>query len=100
LYMQLKPLSNKVFVETAEEEPQKTKSGIVLPETAEKDKFLKGTVTAVGPGKLTDKGERLLMSVKVGDRILFKKPWSGDELEADGKKFLVIDEDDVLAVLE
>lgn len=98
--MQFKPLSNKVFIEAAEEEQQKTKSGIVLPETAEKEKFLRGTVRAAGPGKLTDKGERMPMGVKVGDRVLFKKPWSGDELEEDGKKLLVVDEEDILAILE
>lgn len=97
--MQFKPLSNKVFVEAAEEEQQKTKSGIVLPETAEKEKFLRGTVRAAGPGKLTDEGERLPMAVKVGDHVLFKKPWSGDELEVEGKKLLVVDEDDILAII-
>lgn len=97
--MEFKPLSNKVFVEVTEEEAPKTKSGIVLPETAEKEKFLKGTVRAAGPGKFNEKGERLPMSVKVGDSVLFKKPWSGDELEADGKKLLVVDEDDILAIL-
>lgn len=96
----LKPLSNKVFVEAAPEEQQKTKSGIVLPETAEKEKFMKGSVFAVGPGKLGDKGERLPMAVKAGDNILFKKPWSGDELEMDGKKLLVIDEDEILAIID
>ncbi len=97
--MKLQPLSNKVFVEAAEEEQQKTKSGIVLPETAEKEKFVKGSVFAVGPGKMNDKGERLPMAVKVGDKVLFKKPWSGDELEADGKKLLVVEEDDILAII-
>ncbi len=96
--MQLKPLSNHLFIE-AEKEEQKTKSGIVLPDTAEKEKPVKGTVVAVGPGKLNEKGERSPMSVKVGDKVLFKK-YGPDEVEVDGKKYLVGDEDDILAILE
>ncbi|MBI4034041.1 MAG: co-chaperone GroES [Candidatus Brennerbacteria bacterium] len=95
--MNFKPLSNHVFIEAALEE-QKTKSGIVLPETAEKEKPVKGKILAVGPGKLTDKGERMPMSVKVGDVVLFKK-YGPDEFELDGKKYLVGDEDDILAIL-
>lgn len=80
-------------------EDKKTKSGIVLPDTAEKEKPMVGTVVAVGPGKLNDKGERILMSVKVGNKVLFKK-YGPDEIEVDGKKYLVGDEDDVLAIIE
>lgn len=96
--MKFKPLSNHVFIEAVEEE-QKTKSGIVLPETAEKEKPVKGKILAAGPGKLNDKGERSPMSVKVGDVVLFKK-YGPDEFELDGKKYLVGDEDDILAILE
>ena len=95
--MTLKPLSNHLFIEALSEE-KTTKSGIVLPETAEKEKPVIGTVVAVGPGKFTEKGERIPMSVKAGDKILFKK-YGPDEVEVEGKKYLVGDEDDVLAVL-
>ncbi len=81
------------------EEEQKTKSGIVLPDTAEKQKPVKGKIVAAGPGKLNEKGERVAMSVKVGDVVLFKK-YGPDEIELDGKKYLVGDEGDILAVIE
>ncbi|MFA5084187.1 MAG: co-chaperone GroES [Candidatus Paceibacterota bacterium] len=96
--MNFKPLSNHVFIEPLEEE-QKTQSGIVLPDTAEKEKPVKGKVVAVGPGKFSDKGERLAMTVKVGDMVLFKK-YGPDEIEIDDKKYLVGEEEDILAILE
>lgn len=96
--MTFKPLSNHIFIEPIEEEAT-TKSGIVLPDTAEKEKPMKGKVVAVGPGKLNDKGERIPMSVQVGDIVLFKK-YGPDEIELEGKKYLVGDEDDILAILE
>lgn len=96
--MQFKPLSNHVFLEPVEEE-KTTKSGIVIPDTAEKEKPVKGKVLAVGPGKLNEKGEHIPMSVKVGDMVLFKK-YGPDEIEIEGKKYLVGDEDDILAILE
>ena len=96
--MNFKPLSNHVFIEPIEEE-KKSKSGIVLPETAEKEKPVKGKIIAVGPGKLNEKGERTPMSVKVNDVVLFKK-YGPDEVELDGKKYLVGDEDDILAIIE
>lgn len=95
--MNIKPLSNHVFIEPLKEE-QITKSGIFLPETTE-NKPIKGKVFAVGLGKINEKGERILMSVKVGDTVLFKK-YGPDEIEIDGKKYLVGDEDDILAILE
>jgi len=96
--MNIKPLSNHIFLEPIEEE-KTTKSGIVLPETAEKEKPIKGKIIAVGPGKLNDKGERIPMSVKVGDIVLFKK-YGPDEIEIDDKKYLVRDEEDILAIIE
>ena len=96
--MKLKPLSNHIFLELVEEE-KTTKSGIVIPETADKEKPIKGRVVAVGPGKLSDKGERLPMSVKPSDFVLFKK-YGPDEIEIDAKKYLVGDEDDILAIIE
>ncbi|MEK7144125.1 MAG: co-chaperone GroES [Patescibacteria group bacterium] len=96
--MNLKPLSNHLFIEPIEEE-KITKSGIVIPETAEKEKPIKGKVVSVGPGKLNEKGERIAMTVKIGDTVLFKK-YGPDEIEIDGKKYLVGDEDDILAIIE
>ena len=92
------PLSNRVFIEPMEEESM-TKSGIVLPDTAEKEKPIRGKVIAVGPGKLNDKGERSPISVKVGQVVLFKK-YGPDEIEIDGKKYLVGSEEDILAIVE
>lgn len=96
--MNFRPLSNHLFIEAVEEE-KTTKSGIVIPDTADKEKPQQGKITAVGPGKVNEKGERIPMSVKVGDKVLFKK-YGPDEIEVDSKKYLVGDEDDVLAILE
>ena len=95
--MNLKPLSNRVFIEPIEEETT-TKSGIVIPDTA-KEKPLKGRVLAIGPGKYNEDGELIPMSVKIGDMVLFKK-YGPDEIEVGGKKYLVGDEDDILAIIE
>jgi len=96
--MNFKPLSNHLFIQPLEEE-KKSKGGIVLPDTAEKERPIKGKVLAVGPGKRSDDGKLQPMSVKVGDTVLFKK-YGPDEIEMDGKKYLVGDEDDILAVIE
>jgi len=96
--MNFKPLSNHVFLEPKEEE-KTTPSGIVLPDTADKEKPQKGKVLAVGPGKLNNNGGLIPMSVKVGDTVLFKK-YGPDEIEIDKKKYLVGDEDDILAIIE
>jgi len=96
--MNIKPLSNHVFIEPLKEE-KATKSGIVLPETVEKEKPMVGKVLAVGQGKRSDKGDLMPMSVKVGDKVLFKK-YGPDEIEMDGKKYLVGSEDDILAIIE
>ena len=98
IIMNIKPLSNNLFIESIEEE-KTTKSGIVLPETAEKEKPIKGKIIAVGSGKINEKGERIPMSVKIGDIVLFKK-YGPDEIEIEDKKYLVGNEDDILAILE
>ena len=99
--MKLKPLSNRVLVELLEEDEKTTKSGIVIPDSVEKKEQTKGIVVSVGPGKVNDKGERTPVSVKVGDKVLFTKPW-GDEkkIEQEKKKFFLVDEDDILAIIE
>jgi len=95
--LNLKPLNDHVFIESIAEEKM-TKSGIVLPESAEKERPIKGRVVAAGPGKMDEKGKRIKMSVKVGDSVLFKK-YGPDELEVDGKKYLVGEEADILAII-
>ncbi|MDO8443271.1 MAG: co-chaperone GroES [bacterium] len=95
--LNLKPLNDHLFIEPVAEEKM-TKSGIVLPESAEKEKPIKGRVVAAGPGKLNEKGSRVKMSVKVGDMVLFKK-YGPDEIQIDGKKYLVGEEADILAII-
>jgi chaperonin GroES len=95
--MTIKPLSNHIFLEPIEEE-KATVSGIIIPDTADKEKPMKGRIIAVGEGKTNEKGERTPMSVKVGDQVLFKK-YGPDEIEIEGKKYLVGDEDDILAII-
>jgi chaperonin GroES len=94
--MNFKPLSNRLFIEPLSAE-KTTKSGIVLPETSSGEKPMMGRVIATGPGKMID-GTLTAMTVKVGDSVLFKK-YGPDEIEIDGKKYLVGNEDDVLAIL-
>jgi len=99
--MKLQPLSNHVLLESVEEEKKTTESGIILPDGAEKKKQIKGIVSAIGPGKMNDRGERNSMSVKVGDKVLFKEPWSEDnKMEEDGKKYFLVEEDDILGIIE
>lgn len=92
----IKPLGERVVIEVAESDV-KTASGIVLPDTA-KEKPQKGTVVAVGAGKLLDNGERAAMEVKVGDGVIFSK-YSGSEAKVEGKDYLIVRESDILAVI-
>ena len=96
--MQLKPLNDHVIVEPITED-KVTKSGIVLPDTVDKEKPEKGKVIAVGDGKIMENGQRLKMSVKIGDKVMFKK-YSPDEVKIDGKDYLVIREEDIIAIIE
>ena len=96
--MNFQPLSDHVFIEPLKED-KTTKSGIVLPETAEREKPMLGKIVAAGPGKRNDKGELIPMSVKIGDKVIFKK-YGPDEVEVNGKKYLVGSEDDILAIVE
>lgn len=95
--MNLKPLSDRLVVEPKERE-ETTSAGIVLPETA-KEKPQEGEVIAVGPGRRDDDGDRVEMDVTVGDRVLYAK-YAGTEIKMDGKKFLILKESDVLAIVE
>jgi chaperonin GroES len=94
--MKVKPLQDRVLIKRVEEET-KTKGGIIIPDTA-KEKPQEGLVVAVGPGKVTDAGNRVAPEVKAGDRILFGK-YSGTEIKVDGVEHLILREDDILAVL-
>jgi chaperonin GroES len=93
----LKPLADHVIIEPINEDTV-TKSGIVLPDTAEKEKPQKGKIIAVGPGKINEKGERIVPEVKVGDIVLFQK-YSPSEIKIDNKDYLVAREDDIMAII-
>ncbi len=95
--MKLRPLGDRVIVSAASKE-EKTASGLVLPETS-KERPEQGTVVAAGPGRFDEDGERMPMSVKVGDKVMFKK-YSPDEIKIDGVDYLVLSESDILAVIE
>ena len=95
--MKLRPLADRVIVRQNEAE-EKTKTGIVLPDTA-KEKPTKGKVIAVGPGKLDDNGKRMEIGVRAGDTVYYGK-YSGTDVEVDGQKFVILRETDVLGVLE
>jgi chaperonin GroES len=95
--MKIRPLNDRVMVLRLEEE-QKTVGGIIIPDTA-KEKPQEGKVIAVGPGKVDEKGKRIGMDVKAGDRILFGK-YSGNEIKVDGVEHLIMREEDILAVIE
>ena len=95
--MKLKPLQDRVIVKQSEAE-EKTKSGILLPDTA-KEKPTKGKVIAVGPGKLDDKGRPMEIGLRVGDTVYYGK-YSGTDVEINSEKFVILRESDVLGVLE
>lgn len=95
--MKIKPLGDKILVKRLEAET-KTNSGIYLPESA-KEKPQQAKVIAVGEGKVLDNGERAKPTVKKGDTIILSK-WGGTELKLDGEEFLVMSEDEVLAIVE
>jgi chaperonin GroES len=95
--MKFRPLHDRVAVRRVEEE-QKTKGGIIIPDTA-KEKPMQGEVLAVGPGVRDEKGELVKLDVQVGDRILFGK-WSGTEVKIDGDELLIMKESDIMGVLD
>jgi chaperonin GroES len=95
--LKLRPLGDRVWLEPIERE-ETTASGIVLPETA-KEKPQEGKVLAVGPGARNDKGERQSLDVKVDDRVLFAK-YAGTEVKLNGIKYLIMRENDILAILK
>lgn len=93
----LKPLYDRVVIEAEEEKT--TQSGIVIPESVKGETPQMGRIVAVGPGKIDDKGNTLPMHVKVGDKVIFGK-YSGDEVEIKGKKFKILHEDSIFAIVQ
>jgi chaperonin GroES len=96
-YMHLKPLGDRIVVKVVSKE-ERTKGGIVLPDTA-KEKPQEGEVMSVGTGKILENGQKLPLEVKVGDRIIFSK-YAGTEVKIDGEEYVIFSERDVLAVIE
>ena len=96
--MKIRPLQDRVIVKRLEEAVEKTKGGIIIPDTA-KEKPQHGKVIAVGKGKVNEDGKVLPLDVKVGDRILFGK-YSGSEIKIDGEEHLIMREEDILGVVE
>ena len=94
--MNVKPLHDRVLVKRIEEK-EVVKGGIIIPDTA-KEKPMEGEVVSAGPGKVTDSGVRAEMCVKAGDRVLFGK-YSGTEIKIDGGEFLIMREDEILAIV-
>lgn len=98
--MNIKPLADRVVIEIHKDEKgSKTKAGIYLPETVDKERPEQGKVVAVGPGKFSDEGKRIPLNVKRGDIVLFTK-YGPNEIKVDGKEYLIAREEDILAVLE
>ena len=95
--MKFRPLHDRVVVKRIEEE-QKTKGGIIIPDTA-KEKPMQGEILAVGPGARNEKGELIPLDVKAGDRVLFGK-WSGTEVKLDGDELLIMKESDIMGVID
>jgi chaperonin GroES len=95
--MKIRPLQDRVIVERVDEE-QKTKGGIIIPDTA-KEKPMEGKVVAVGKGRTAEDGKLIKLDIKAGDRILFSK-YAGTEVKVEGKEYLIMREDDILGVIE
>ncbi|MCI0698869.1 co-chaperone GroES [candidate division KSB1 bacterium] len=94
--MNIKPLADRVVVKPLEAE-EKKQGSIIIPDTA-KEKPMQGEIVAVGPGKVTESGQKVNMEVKKGDKVLYGK-YSGTEVTIDGKDYLILRESDILAIL-
>ena len=94
--MKVRPLGDRVLVKRLEEE--EVRGGIIIPDTA-KEKPKRGEIIAIGNGKLNEKGERITLEVKEGDRVLFGK-YAGTEIKIEGEEYLIMREDDILGVIE
>jgi chaperonin GroES len=96
--MHLRPLNDHLIVKALPKE-EKSVSGIIIPDTVDKERPERGEVMAVGPGRLLDNGSRVPVEVKVGDKVVFKK-YAPDEVKIDDVEYLVIKSDDVMAIIE
>ena len=96
--IEIQPLSDYILIEQIEEKKQ-TQSGILLPETSEKERPEQGKVIAVGPGRKTSTGKIVPLSVEVGQKVLFKK-YGPDEIKIDDKEYLIAKEEDILAIIK
>ncbi len=95
--MKIRPLNDRILVKRLEEE-EKTKGGIIIPDTA-KERPMEGKIVAVGNGKILEDGKRVPLDVKEGDRIIFSK-YAGTEVKIEGEEHLILREDDVLGIVE
>jgi chaperonin GroES len=95
--MKVKPLQDRILVERLQEE-EKTKSGLFIPDAA-KEKPMQGKVIATGNGRTSEDGKKIPLEIKEGDLVLFAK-YSGNEIKVDDKEYLIMKEDDVLAIIE
>jgi len=95
--MNARPLQDRVIVKRVQEE-EKTKGGIIIPDTA-KEKPIEGKIVAVGSGRILESGKKVPLQVKKGDRVLFGK-YSGTEIKIDGEELLIMKEDDIVAIVE
>ncbi|MEN8140034.1 MAG: co-chaperone GroES [Thermodesulfobacteriota bacterium] len=95
--MKIRPLNDRILVKRLASE-EMTAGGIIIPDSA-KEKPAEGEIVAVGNGKLSDKGDRIAMEVKVGDKVLFSK-YGGTDIKIEGEDFLIMREDDILGIIE
>jgi chaperonin GroES len=96
--MKVRPLQDRVLIKRLEDETEKTKGGLYIPDSA-KEKPQQGKVMAVGKGRVSDEGKVIPLDVKAGDKILFGK-YSGSEIKVDGEELLIMREEDILGVVE
>ncbi|MCX5869755.1 MAG: co-chaperone GroES [Deltaproteobacteria bacterium] len=95
--MKIRPLNDRLLVKRLEE-ITKTAGGIIIPDSA-KEKPAEGTVIAVGPGKTNEKGDRVALQVKAGDKVIFSK-YGGTDVKLDGEDFIIMREDDIMGIIE
>ncbi len=97
--LSLKPLADRVVVKPVEKKEEKSASGIIIPDSVNKDRPAQGTVVAVGPGRYNEDGDgRIPMEVKVGNLVYFKKPWE-EPLKIDGEEFYVLSESEITLIV-
>ncbi|KKP59358.1 MAG: 10 kDa chaperonin [Candidatus Magasanikbacteria bacterium GW2011_GWC2_34_16] len=96
--MNIRPLGDRVIIKPVKEE-EVTASGILLPETIDKEKKMEGEIVAVGPGKLLENGTIAKMEVKVGDKVIFEK-WGGEEVKVGKEEYKILSAEKILAIIE